>query len=269
MQPTCDSGKDATIRSQPMDVSLIGLNKFLTSFANKDTLAFSFQEFSRLSKGIFLDLIPSPIWAQLFAGSQTQMTNARSTFRWLLSVPCMVKLVQTCPWGQHGSVDHVLFVISQMGTILWHLFDHYKWLQQLRFLRGDPARSTCISFSCFSVGQFVAAMHYFPLSFYKPRATDSPEESTKKHIACWAARNGLYRSSLYAIAFAHIGNLMVSNDIVCGAFIVVVTSMNMYDAYPRKLSTCGSGTNEAAHAPPPPPPHPPTPCRLRLDPNSR
>jgi hypothetical protein len=61
-------------------------------------------------------------------------------------VPGIVALSGKCPWGAACSWDHLLFVMFKMGTILWQLLDHCRWLQSMKFMRGNPKQTNCLSF---------------------------------------------------------------------------------------------------------------------------
>jgi hypothetical protein len=120
-----------------------------------------------------------------------------------------------------------------MGTTLWQLIDHCRWLQTMQFMRGNPKRTNCLSFSFFTLGQLAGVIHWLPLMFYTKNASDSPQMDETKKCAAIKARVMGFKNFLNAISFAHISNLCISHDILCGANAVIVGSMDIYDNYPR------------------------------------
>ena len=66
----------------------------------------------------------------------------------------------------------------------------------------------------------------------RSRSCGEPAEE-EKQLACAAARKECFKSVLHTIAFAHIANLMVSHDIICGANVAIVGMMNIYEGFPR------------------------------------
>jgi hypothetical protein len=227
LRPCADSEESLLSFLGSADFSLGGLNKFLNSFGNKDKVARIMGYGARMMGGVFADAFPSPIWAPKFANMKIKMSEARSSYRFMLSVPFLVKLTGDCPWGRDASIHHGLFAVHQLGSIIWHLLDHVRWLQSLKFVRGDAKRMTKIAYGFFMIGQLAGSVH-----FYLALASPSSEDSSPKKTA--AARKGLYKTLLNAIAYAHISQMVVSHDIICGANAVITSSMDVYDGYPRK-----------------------------------
>jgi hypothetical protein len=220
-----DGAKDSQLS---FNFSLDGLNKFLSSFGNKDKLARIMGYGARAMKGICTSaLAPSVFWAPKFAEMQTKMSEARSSFRFLLSVPFVVKLVGECPWGNGAGLHRMLFAVHQLGSISWHLLDHVRWFQSLKFARGDPKRMTRIAYGLFAIGQLAGSLHHY-------LTLSEPGDDDKCRKPRLAARKGLYKTLLNAIAYAHISQLVVSHDIVCGSSAVITSCMDVYDGYPRQ-----------------------------------
>ena len=65
VRPSCDEGKSALVRSYPLDLTLTGLNEYLSKMGNKDKMARVMHYGSRMMKGIFKDVIPNPFWNEI------------------------------------------------------------------------------------------------------------------------------------------------------------------------------------------------------------
>ena len=151
----------------PFDTSLKGLHAFLGTSLGRDKLGKLVHYSARGVAGVAADLkeaYPKGSREQELAqlvhersrALFVRIMNSRRTLRWLSSTSVLLALSKPCPWD-----NQLAFYVAQLGMMWWHLTDHIRWLQQIKWLPGDQARSKRIGFSGFLVSAIVSFAYHF------------------------------------------------------------------------------------------------------------
>ena len=141
------------------------------------------------------------------------------------------------PWG--GGTDRQLFIISRFLLIAWHLGDHYRWLQLLKWAPGGNkgmARMRRFSFTCFSFAQFITFLHHFKGAFLDGGDGNGNgnggDYKSVDDAKVAKARRACFKAALCTITFCHVSELVKSHDVVCGIAAMITSSMDIYDIWP-------------------------------------
>ena len=116
-------------------------------------------------KGFFRDVWVDKRLEDMSLEMQLHSSVARCFFRWFLTTGYLMELAGPCPWAGEGLRGRLLFFLSRLGGVLWHVYDHIRHLQLMKLLPGDATRSLRMGYGCVTIGQFAAALYWAPLCF--------------------------------------------------------------------------------------------------------
>lgn len=227
--------------SQPLDLSLVGVNKFLATVSGRDKLGKAVHYSARCVAGMATEAMEaaekgSPAHAQAeyvrvqARGLFVRLMNARRTNRWLASIPIIVALSKDrYPWRSDGA-----FVVAQLGMVFWHVGDHVRWLQEIGWLAGETARTKRIAFSGFVVSS-VVSFAYFLTELGREAKQDKVDEDKARRL-----RLNIVKHFLTIISTLHISELFMTSEPICGAAGAVASLIDLYTLYPRVAATSTS-----------------------------
>ena len=109
-------------------------------------------------KGFFRDVWVDKRLEDMSLEMQLHSSVARCFVRWFLTTGYLMELAGPCPWAGEGLRGRLLFFLSRLGGVLWHVYDHIRHLQLVKLLPGDATRSLRMGYGCVTIGQFAAAL---------------------------------------------------------------------------------------------------------------
>ena len=155
--------------------------------------------------------------------------TARRCVRWLTGTGLMLQLMEG--WDTLS----LRLKAIKCFMLTWVLSDHFRWLQQNKLIGGDQAftRNFGFSFACASWG--LAAYHHTSiLMAYKAPNRETASE-TKKRIANQnKTKRAIVRNTLGCISAAHISQLFIHSEAICGFFGSFTAAFDMYELFPRE-----------------------------------
>ena len=233
--------------------ALVVFHAFLAKPGARDKLGRFIQYGTRIARGVINEYIKgsapgdhAALRAFLVKNQSLMfwLMHSRRTFRWFKSTAALLALRRVllrgrpCPWGE-GRERH-MFVASRLLLVAWHLGDHYRWLQLIKWLPGgNPgmARMRRFSFSCFSVAQFLTFLHHlkgaFPKTFHHGDG-GAGAAAAVDDAKVQKARRACLKAALCTLTFCHVSELAKSHDVVCGVAAMITSWMDMCDLWPSE-----------------------------------
>ena len=182
-----------------LDASLPAAAAFLSKFGGKDKMIRIVQYGMRALRS----LLTAEGMRWYYDKVQKLMVvtmEGRRTFRWFSFVAVVVQLRALLRGGARAAAsprEWALQVLSKVCMVLWNLFDHLRWLQQISWaptggpMLGDAARSKRVSFSFFALANLANLAVSLPKWALCPRpSAGSGSTGTRtQRSACRAARS--------------------------------------------------------------------------------
>mmetsp|Transcript_17467 Transcript_17467/g.21069 ORF Transcript_17467/g.21069 Transcript_17467/m.21069 type:complete len:221 (+) Transcript_17467:95-757(+) len=212
------------------DVSLSGVNTFLGNSSGRDKLGKLVHYGARGVAGIaadYKDSLPKGSEGQVFAENVhakarslfVRIMNARRTTRWLSSTGILLALQKPCPWDNRPA-----WLVAQYGMVWWQLTDHIRWLQQIKWLPGDEARTKRIGFTGFFISAIVSFLYHLK-QFLTVEETEKKKKARKLQIV---------KHFVTVLAAGHISEIAMSHEAICGFGGAIAASIDIYEMFPRK-----------------------------------
>lgn len=161
------------------DELLVPLKALINSAAARDKLARLLQYALLVPIGLLAEMNPNNARRQISAHCarlREALSDARRTFRWFQGVTPLLALRPSALIHSESRADlWCLSVSSQLGMLAYTMLDHCRWLQQLKLISGDKARSAARAERC------LAAMHICNLAALVRRVSGRPQEWERLH----------------------------------------------------------------------------------------
>lgn len=252
----------------PSSPTLQNVNKFLVGpFAHRDKLGRLVQYGARGMRGVFtvlsnrFDSAAVVHKALRYLHQKCHLlflmtARSRRTYRWLASTTVLLALRRIllegkkCPFGD-TTVDRNVFVGKSVLLLLWHFFDHARWLQTINFLPGSQIFTRRVSFGCFALSNFLVFAHTLPRAFPEifanaNRSSDGGDKADEKlrmlHYRQRAkvyektkARRACLKALVSFITFSHVSELWCTHDWICGFTGVFTSCMDLQDLWRKSV----------------------------------
>lgn len=221
-----------------MDLSLVGVNSFMSTHSGRDQVGKFVQYATRGIVGFLTNIITdlpkdSPRKAQLeahrlfFRKIMVAVGDARRTVRWLASLGVVIalkKLAETgvCPWS-----NKIAFAIAQCSLLWWHLGDNYRWLVMNQLVTGDSIKIKNVSFTGFVVSSSVSSA-YFANQLINP-PTGVAQDSAKQQ----ETQRNLIKNLLTLVATLHISEIYQTSETICGVSGAICALIVIWETFPK------------------------------------
>jgi hypothetical protein len=225
-------------RPPPNFYSLRCWHVFLNKHSHRDKLGKIVHYGSRGFVGLCGNLLPLVSNTSMLAGMLLaaqgkfrvvfkNIMNTRRCVRWLSGTGIILDLIN----GQHLS----LRVKAIKGLLLtWMFSDHFRYLQQLKLIGGDQAFTRNWGFACACASWSLAAYHHTTLLMAsKPVPNESTKERTQRTAANNKMKRQIVRNTIASISAAHISQLFVHSEAICGFFGAGAAAFDMWELFPR------------------------------------
>ena len=227
--------------------SLPAAAQFLAKYGGKDKMIRIVQYGARAVRSLLLD--DANKWSYDKVQKLMVVTmEGRRTFRWFSLVPFLSQLRSLLDKDTQLSMprhEWCLLVVSKVSMILWNIFDHVRWLQQITWaptntlLLGDAARMKRVSFSFFALANIATLALHLPRwvgSSAVTRTDGSDEDQASLRKKKLAARRTCFKAWLMVLQCLHISEWVECGDLVCGGAGVVTSVMDCVDLWPKRPS---------------------------------
>ena len=238
-----------------LELSLPATAQFLAKYGGKDKMIRIVQYGARALRSLLVG--DANKWSYDKVQKLMVATmEGRRTFRWFSFVPFLSQLrvlLDNSTDSTMSQFEWWLLVISKVSMILWNIFDHVRWLQQITWaptnttLLGDASRSRRVAFSFFAIANVATFALNLPrwvgdsavtravdqavtLSTPGADCTDDDQVRNKK----LAARRACFKAWLMVLQCLHISEWLECGDLVCGGAGVVTSVMDCVDLWPKR-----------------------------------
>ena len=215
------------------DISLVGVQKLLGSSTGRDKVGKLVHYSARGFAGIFADLKEGyakgtpehefVAWCHDKARALfVRIMQARRTTRWFAEIGIFLSLFKPAPWKDAPQ----MFYVAQTGMLWWHILDHYRWLQQIKWLEGDQAVTKRVSFAGFVIAAFISFFYFLN------KLIKTPAEETSEKKA--ATRRQVVKHFVTVLATLHISELLTTHEAICGFGGAIAAAIDIYNLFPKK-----------------------------------
>eukprot|EP00040_Diaphanoeca_grandis_P016573 m.85698 g.85698 ORF g.85698 m.85698 type:complete len:229 (-) comp25891_c0_seq2:629-1315(-) len=159
-------------------------------------------------------------WVSLFS----QVSTARRTFRWFSETGLIKQIQNPVAWGKEWQIP---FAVSRSLIVGWHILDHVRWLQALKWMQGDAGRTGRISFTL-NTFAYVIELYYRLHSLSTVNTTTAEGKKNQ-----YRHREAAIKSALNIVTFGHVAQIMTTHDTVCGGTAVLASMIDLRALWPR------------------------------------
>ena len=212
-----------------MTLSLEQWTKALSSFGGRDKLAllvFSITRFNRgaLKQSAVVDALGSATaaeWHRKNEGMFFALADARRVFRFLSSIPALLKLKKALegaqPWG---ASNQGMYIATQALLAAWCIPDHLRYLVQMKF---------------FGTADDKVFFHLTALRTLCVAKILMLVVAVRRYASGSASRRAVFAAALGVLTIGHAGKFpgLVTSDMTAGATGTVGAWIAIQDAWPK------------------------------------